>query len=128
MKEKKSRTRLIGLRLTEREFRKLDDWRFQSTTPEISEFIRRVLFSKPIMVKQRNQSLDDYMTEMMRLRTELNAIGNNFNQAVKRLHQLEDAEGLKEWSGQYQQDQAALLGMMQMIKDKINQFADQWLQ
>jgi hypothetical protein len=128
MKEKKNRTRLIGLRLTPEEFEKVDRWRRQSTTPEISEFIRRVLFGKPITVQQRNQSLDDFMAEMMRLRTELNAIGNNFNQAVKRLHQLREANGAGEPLEQYERDQAALLEKVGAIKEKINQMADQWLQ
>ena len=128
MKEKKNRTRLIGLRLTPEEFEKLERWRRQTTTPEISEFIRRVLFGKPITVQQRNQSLDDFMAEMMLLRTELNAIGNNINQAVKRLHQLKEAGAVGEWGERYDRDQIALLEKMGAIKDKMNQMADQWLQ
>jgi hypothetical protein len=128
MKEKKNKTRVIGLRLTTAEFEKLDGWRRQSTTPEISEFIRRVLFGKPITVQQRNQSLDDFMAEMMRLRTELNAIGNNFNQAVKRLHQLKEAGEAGEWAERYAGDQLILLERVGQIKEKINQMADQWLQ
>ena len=37
-----------------------------------------------LVATYRNQSLDDFMTEMMQLRSELNSIGNNFNQAVKK--------------------------------------------
>jgi hypothetical protein len=128
MKEHKNRTRVIGLRLTPDEFDKLEGWRIQSTTPEISEFIRRVLFGKPITVNQRNQSLDDFMAEMMRLRSELNAIGNNFNQAVKRLHQQQEVDGVGDWAARYAGDQEALLGKIGAIKERINQIADQWLQ
>jgi len=42
----------------------------------------------PIVTTYRNQSFDDYMAKMIRLRNELNGIGNNFNQAVKKLHTL----------------------------------------
>jgi hypothetical protein len=128
MKEKKSRTRVVGLRLTPEEFEKIDHWRRQSTTPEISEFIRRVLFGKPITMQQRNQSLDDFMAEMMRLRTELNAVGNNFNQAVKRLHQLKEAGGVGEWAKQYEKSQLALLEQVGAIKEKIKEVSVQWLQ
>lgn len=128
MKEHKNRTRVIGIRLTPEEFDKLEGWRRQSTTPEISEFIRRVLFGKPITVNQRNRSLDDCMAEMMRLRSELNAIGNNFNQAVKRLHQQRDIDGVGEWAARYASDQEVLLGKIGAIKERINQIADQWLQ
>lgn len=128
MKDKRNRTRLVGLRLTEEEFNKLDGWRSQSTTPEISEFIRRVLFKKPIAVNQRNQSLDDFMAELMQLRTELNAIGNNFNQAVKRLHQMNEGKDVGEWAKRYDRDQIILLEKIGAIKDKIKEVASQWLQ
>src|ERR1700678_1533671 len=100
-KEKNNRSRLVGLRFTAEEFAKLDEWRRKSTSPEISEYIRRVLFGKPITVYQRNQSLDDVMAEMTRLRTELNAIGTNLNQIVKRLHLLRELEGMEEWTVSY---------------------------
>jgi MobC-like protein len=128
MSEKKNRTRLIGLRLTEEEYGKLDGWRSQSTTPDISEFIRRALFKKPITVHQRNQSLDDFMVELMQLRSELNAIGNNFNQAVKQLHQLKDVSRVGEWAERYAKDQEVLLERVGAIKDKIKEVASQWLQ
>ena len=68
------------------------------------------------------------MAEMMRLRSELNAIGNNFNQAVKRLHQQRDIDGVGEWAARYASDQEVLLGKIGAIKERINQIADQWLQ
>jgi MobC-like protein len=126
-KEKSNRSRLVGLRFTAEEFTKLDERRRQTTTPEISEYIRRVLFGRPITVYQRNQSLDDFMTEMMRLRGELNAIGNNFNQTVKKLHLLKEVERVGEWAFEYERDYMALFLMIGQIKDKINQIADEWL-
>ena len=55
---------------------------------KLSDYARKILLGKPIVATYRNQSLDDFMTEMFVLRNELNAIGNNFNQVVKRLHIL----------------------------------------
>ena len=127
-KEKANRSRFIGLRLTITEFDRLEEWRRQSTTTEISEFIRRVLFGKPITVHQRNRSLDDFMAEMMKLRTELNAIGNNFNQAVKRLHTLNERGEVSEWLKQVERDKQLLLEQASAIKERINQLSDQWLQ
>jgi MobC-like protein len=126
--EKSNRSRLVGLRFTADEFTKLSEWRLKSTTPEMSEYIRRVLFGRPITVHQRNQSLDDFMAEMMRLRSELNSIGNNFNQTVKKLHLLKESERLGEWTVEYERDANALLRMVAAIKEKINQIANEWLQ
>ena len=41
--------------------------------------------------------MDDLMTELILLKNELSAIGNNFNQAVKRLHTMDDKQGLNYW-------------------------------
>lgn len=87
-KLKESRSRIVGLRLTDPEFELLSKQCLQTTTPQMSAFIRKIIFEKPITVKHRNQSLDDFMIETMQLRIELNHIGNNFNQAVKKLHSL----------------------------------------
>jgi len=127
MKEKSHRNRVVGLRFTPQEFERLDGWRKQSTTPELSEFIRRALFHKPITFQQRNQSLDDFMAEMMQLRTELNAIGNNFNQAVKKLHTLDRLSEFHEWVTLYHSDHQRFLELTVTIKDQINKIADEWL-
>jgi hypothetical protein len=65
---------------------------FQPTDRKLSQYARKVLLAKLITVNQRNQSLDYFMAEMIVLRNELNAIGNNYDQAVKRLHTLEQLE------------------------------------
>jgi len=129
MNEKQAnRTRFVGLRFTAAEFERMEELRKSSTTPEISEFIRRVLFSKPVTFNQRNQSLDDFMAEMMLLRTELNSIGNNFNQAVKKLHSLTQIKEFQQWLQEYEADKQNLLNRVGIIKDRINQISDLWLQ
>jgi hypothetical protein len=129
MKDKKlKRTRFVGLRFTEDEFTKLESLFKESTTPQISEGIRRLLFNKPVTVKQRNKSLDDFMAEMIQLRTELNAVGKNFNQAVKKLHTLNYLQEFRGWLEQYDTDRLELLNRVAGIKDKINQISVQWLQ
>ncbi len=90
--------------------------------------MRRVLFNKPITVHQRNQSLDDFMTEMIQLRTELNIIGNNFNQAVKKLHTLQQIPEFKNWIITYELEKKILLNKVDEIKNRINKIADEWLQ
>lgn len=92
-----NRTRIIGLRLTSKEYELIEKKFRQSTANKLSEFVRHVLFNKPITVYQRNQSLDDFMAEMIRLRNELNSLGNNFNQAVKKLHTLQQIPEFKSW-------------------------------
>ncbi len=71
-----NRTRIIGLRLTLKEYEQIEKKFKASTCRKLSDYVRRSIFEKPIVTTYRNQSLDDSMTEMMRLRNELNSIGN----------------------------------------------------
>ena len=94
-RENSKRTRIVGLRFTPEEYAKIERKWKTSTCRKLSDYIRKHLFNKPITTNYRNQSLDDFMAEMMRLRGELNAIGNNFNQAVKKLHTLNQISDFK---------------------------------
>ena len=56
------------------------------------------MLAKPITIKYRNASADAFLTEMIGLKNELSAVGNNFNQMVKRLHTLSDSQEVKAWA------------------------------
>jgi predicted metalloprotease with PDZ domain len=94
----------------------------------MSDYVRKVLLDKTITVKQRNQSLDDFMAEMTSLRKELNALGNNYNQLIKRLHSLQDISEIKTWLLLNESTKQILLNKITEIKSKINQINNQWLQ
>ena len=87
-----------------------------------------MLLGKPLIATYRNQSLDDFMSEMIRLRSELNSIGNNFNQAVKKLHTLQHIPEFRNWILTYELEKQTLQNKVEEIKNRINKIADQWLQ
>jgi hypothetical protein len=76
----------------------------------------------------RNKSMDDFMAELILLRSELNAIGNNYNQAVKKLHFIQAIPEFKAWFLINETLQASLLRKVEEIKLRINQFSDKWSQ
>jgi hypothetical protein len=127
-KENSLRTRIIGLRLTIKEYKQIEKQLSNSTAKKMSDYVRHVLFDKPITVYQRNKSLDDFMTEMINLRNELNSIGNNFNQAVKKLHTLQQIAEFKAWIITYELEKKILFNKVDEIKNRINKIADKWLQ
>ena len=127
-RENSNRTRLIGLRLTPEEYAKIEKRWKASTCRKLSDYVRRSLFNKPIVTTYRNQSLDDFMSEMIRLRRELNAIGNNFNQTVKRLHTLQQIPEFKSWLVNYELEKKTLFNKMEEIKKHIQKIAETWLQ
>lgn len=129
MKEQNNyRTKWLHLRLTPDEYQKIMNEFNKSTCRKISDYARKNLLQKPIVSTYRNQSLDDFMAEMIRLRSELNAIGNNFNQAVKKLHTLHQIADFKHWIISYELEKKILFNKVDEIKKHIQKFAESWLQ
>jgi hypothetical protein len=126
--EKINRSKLLQVRLTAKELERIHSKCSQSTCRKLSDYVRKVLLEKPITMNHRNQSLDDFMAEMIVLRNELNAIGNNFNQTVKRLHTLQQIDEIKTWLFLNETARQIILSKIAEIKSKINQIDSQWLQ
>ena len=60
-----NRTKWLHLRLKPEEYDKLHKAFKKTTCRKISEYSRKILLGKPLIKNYRNQSLDDFMTEMM---------------------------------------------------------------
>ena len=129
MKKKNSnRTRIVGLRLTSDEYLKIEKKWKASTCRKLSEYVRRSLFEKPIVTTYRNRSQDDLMTELAKLRNELNAIGNNFNQTVKKLHTLQQIAEFKNWLIAYEVEKNILQNKLDEVRNNIKKMLEIWLQ
>ena len=129
MKESKiNRSCLLQVRLTPEELKSIKESASNSTSRKFSDYIRKVILSKPIILIHRNQSLDEFMTEMIALKNELNAIGINYNQLIKRLHSLEHLQEIKAWLLINESTRQILVKKVSEIKSKIYQINDQWLQ
>ncbi len=125
-RQKLNRTKIIMVRLTTAEYEQLHK-KFKSTIcRKQSDYLRNVLLLGKVTVLTRNQSLDDFMAEMIALRKELNGIGNNFNQAVHKLHLLDRIPEFRTWIMQSEQEKKMLLKMIEEIKNRISQFAEKW--
>lgn len=125
-KEKSNRVRRIIFRLTEQEFEQLNGRLQQTIYKNISELLRYMVFQRKITVYTRDASMDDFMAEMIWLRNELNAIGNNFNQAVRRLNTFRKVTDLLPWYLENRSQYKQLLDKVGEIKHRINDFADRW--
>ena len=122
------RSQWLHLRLNPTEYDQIHRQFTKTTCRKMSEYARKVLLHKPITATYRNQSLDDFMAEMMRLRQELNSLGNNFNQAVKKLHTLHQMVEFRAWLMTWELERKILLNKVEEIKKSIDKIADQWLQ
>ena len=124
--KKNNRDRWIHLRLTASEYNKIQKGFSNSTKRKISEYARSILLEKPITVYTRNQSFDSFVAEMILLRSELKAIGNNLNQAVKKLHSMEHSAEVKTWALLNESGRQNLLKKVDEINAKISTISNQW--
>lgn len=124
----KNRTRIIGLRLTPGEYEDVEKRWKASTCRKLSDFVRHIIFGKPVVTTYRNKSLDDFMSEAIRLRKELNNIGNNFNQAVKKLHTMDRSGEIREWLIGYELEKKVLLNKVEEVRTHIRKMGEKWLQ
>lgn len=129
MKEAKSiRSKWLTIRLSEDEEKKLNRFFQKTTSGSLSEYSRDVLLQEPITVLRRNQSADEFLAEMIQLKNELNAIGNNFNQVVKKLHTLDHIPEFKTWVLLNESARNSFFKKVDEIKEKLNQIYQKWSQ
>lgn len=130
MKKQENEVRkiFIKIRMNDDELKQVKKKQQQTTERSLSEYIRNVSMQKPVTVKYRNQSTDDFLKQMLELKKELNGIGNNFNQAVHKLHILDKIPEFRFWIQQYDGLQKSLVSKVEEIKLKVSQLYEQWLQ
>lgn len=126
--KKERRTRKVTVRYTPKEYEKLEKKFQQTTSSQVSQFIRQLTLEKPVVVRYRNESLDAFMEEIILLKQELNAIGNNFNQAVKKLHTLKQIPEFRSWLLLNEATKQQLIEKTNLIQQRITQMSDKWLQ
>lgn len=119
--------RKVTIRLKTTEYDQLCTQWHKTTCRKLSEYARRLLLSKPITVTYRNASADAFLEEMLALRKELSALGNNFNQAVKRLHTLSSVPEIRLWVHLQESLQQIFLDKTEQIRKRMNQIYEQWL-
>lgn len=125
-KENEVRNKMIVVRMNNNEYEKAELLRTKTTEKYLSSYARKILLQKPVAIKYRNQSADDFLNDMLLLKKELNAIGNNFNQAVHKLHLLDKIPEFRIWIVQHESLLKALVGKTDEIKLRMNQLYDQW--
>ncbi len=130
MKKEESEVRkiFVKIRMNDQELKIVKKNQLKTTERSLSNYMRKVSMQKPVIVKYRNQSADDFLKDMLLLKKELSAVGNNFNQAVHKLHLLDKIPEFRSWIFQYDALQRSLVAKVEEIKLRMNQLYEQWLQ
>lgn len=101
-KTRKLRDRWVNVRMNQEEYEKLETNRKKTTERNNSDYIRKIAFDQPVKILTRDASQDALTNEIIRLRKELNAVGQNLNQAVRKLHTLKMIPEFRNWIAEYE--------------------------
>lgn len=113
--------------MNDAEYNELEKLCSDTTCRQLSDYARKVLLEKPVNVKYRNVSVDDFLTDMLALKKELNAIGNNFNQSVHKLHILRQLPDFHSWVIRNEHDKKILFQKISEIMNRLNELYKLWL-
>lgn len=74
---------LIGVRVSEQFYNKLESLRQHSNSQSIGEFARQILLKEEIIWYRKDATMDCVAAELSGIRKELNNIGTNINQVTR---------------------------------------------
>jgi len=124
--ERQVRNHFVKMRMNDEELREVIRLQQKTTEKTLSEYLRKVSLQKPVAITYRNAAADRFLEEMSGLRKELSAFGNNYNQAVKKLHTLDKIPEFRNWAEENEKIKRAFLQKSEEIKSRIHQIHDQW--
>lgn len=126
--ENNNRKRRIYVRLTGNEFSTLETRCKNTTCRTVSDYVRHCLFNRPITTITRDASVDEVITQMSQLNRELNAIGNNFNQLVKKINATSQATEIKGLLLLFDNQKKVMFSKIDEVKEQLQKLAEKWLQ
>lgn len=126
--ENNNRKRRIYVRLTDREFSTLESRCKNTTCRTISDYVRYCLFSKPITTITRDASADDAITRISQLNRELNAIGSNFNQLVRKVNATSQTAEIKALLLLFESQKKTMFSKIDEVKEQLQKLTEKWLQ
>ncbi len=126
--KKEVRNLWLNIRLNQAEYDRLNLLFNKSTCQQLSQYARLMILQKPVTVYHRNQSLDEFQSELIKLKNELAAIGNNYNQVVHKLHMLDTWPEVKAWLAINEAGKKNFMLKMDEIVKRMNEVYELWSQ
>lgn len=124
--ENNNRKRRIYVRLTEKEYSVLENRCKSTTCRSVSDYVRHCLFSRPITTITRDASADEAIMRMSHLNRELNAIGNNFNQLVRKVNASSQAAEIKGLLLLFESQKKTMFSKIDEVKEQLQKLAEKW--
>lgn len=123
---RKIRNKWLTIRMTEAEYEELERLKRKTTHQMLSGYCRDVLLRKPVYVRFRNKSLDEFLDEIIALRKDFKAVAVNFNQVVHKLHTLQEIPEFRIWLLINEKHKDLLFAQIKAIQDRVNEVYAKW--
>ena|ERR1700761_3476695 len=120
------RTRWITIRMTTEEHEQAAHLAAQTTCGSLSEYARKAVLGKPVVLRHRNESLDNFLTDMTQLKGALDTTLHQFTLSVQRLHTLRNLPDIQQWILHNEQEKTELHRKIDAIQQKLNQAYELW--
>jgi hypothetical protein len=118
----------IKTRISEKEFQRLTSMLATTRYRNMTQLLRAIITNEPVITYTQDGTLGTVMEELVQLRRELNAVGNNLNQITRHLNSLKKDAGKGPLVGQAILTLSQLEGKIEKIYPLISQLALKWLQ
>lgn len=123
-----NRSKMVPVRLTPTEYKTVQQAQKHTHFTKLSEYLRSLIMGKPVVLSYRDRSMDEILEELVLLRRELNAIGNNLNQAVRNINAAHGNTDSRLWLTLLETVNGKLQPSITEIKERMSQFSEIWLQ
>lgn len=118
----------IDVRLTTAEYAKIENQFKTSTCRNKAQYVRELIFHRPIRISHRNESLDDLMEEIVILNREINSLKDALSKTLEKLYRDKDSLGIQQSLLQTQLMVTSLLKKMDEVKTQMEKITEKWLQ
>lgn len=118
----------IKLRVNQQHYDRLCLLLLKSHYKNMSELLRDIVCERQVVTYMHDESLGIVMEELTRIRKELNTIGVNVNQVVKRIHQSIDRSKILLESLDISEQLRVVEQQQKELFPLISQLAKKWLQ
>ena len=94
----------------------------------MSELLRAIITKEPITLYTKDGTLGVVMEELVLLRRELSAVGNNLNQITRHLNSIQRGEGRGALMAQASLTISQVQGKIEKLYPLISKLSSKWLQ
>ncbi len=126
--EKQGRSIAVGLHFTAKEYERLQEKFRRSCFRSFAPFVRDILFNRPITIKYRNESADDFLQEALKIKKELTRVGESVRQAVSTVSVKQDSASFQEAAMMLKEALSTYQEEMGRLNEKMVQIYELWLQ